>query len=561
MPSWQQIEDGEADNAFEEYYANYDNDDGASSEQLVDAYVDAMRAAGRWSELRGHPKVARLTSSWCRAVRNSPGPVAIDEIEALLNATRGSQREPGAWYAAQRHWHASLEPRLAAALLSVGHDENLRGSLVECAAVHSPAAFTRALEWAFDSDPLQFVRMMIDLHDLADSFQTGTKSGACSLIETLGPKAGELHQALGEATPSIGTELVSLLAEASHGAEPKVLARLLPIFLVNGPRPSSVLRRLLLETENRDLACKAAEAAVVLDDEELIGLALQHPRADARQIALEHRLSQCDDVVPADLLAFASDRGSRVRRALLDKVALWPHPSHIETLLKLSHDRWSDAEPHYDDRESYPIARASVEALLHYETLDNAIGAGLVSLAVDTPDDSLASIAFKVAAACCGPSVRESVLDVSSNKTLNWKRVHALQGLIAAPAVEQQLLKRIQTKWILSVAPALAVVGVELLCTHLPVAKAVRQLEAISHSNNRRALILVGAHVLRRRDETAAMGVLDLFEPDHPARHLFAGVPLPRTILNDLGSVRIRRFVEAFLSEYLIDEGTKGGRQ
>ena len=555
-PSWQQIEDGETDKAFEEYYANYENDDGAASERLVDAYVDAMRAAGRWPELRAHPKVARLTSSWCRAVQNSRKPAAIDEVEALLDATRGSQQEPRAWHAAQRHWHASLEPRLTTALHFDG-DEYLRESLVECAAVHSPSTFMRALESASDGNPLQYVRLIIDLHDVAESFETHTKSSACSLIETLNLKAGELHQALSEATPSIGPELLSLLTEASHGAELKILGRLLPILLMNGPTPLDVIRRLLLEAENRDLACKAAETAVALDDEELIGLALQHPRADTRQIALEHRLSQCNGVVPADLLAFATDRGSRVRRALLDKVALWPHPNHIETLLKLSNDRWSDAEPHYDEPESYPIARGAVEALTRYETLDDRIGNELVDLALETLDNKLACVAFAVVAARCGPSLRASILDLSNNKTLNWKRVHALQGLTAAPLVEWQLLEKLSNEWILAVAPPVAVAGVELLCTHLPVAEAVQRLEAISHSNKRRSLILVGADVLKARDQKAATGVLNLLEPGHPARQLFAGVPLPRSILNDLGNVRVRRFVEAFLSKYLIDKSDK----
>ncbi|MER9002244.1 MULTISPECIES: hypothetical protein [unclassified Mesorhizobium] len=557
-PTWRQIEDGETDKAFEEYYGSYENDDGAASERLVDAYVDAMRAPGRWPELRAHPKVAGLTSSWCRAVRNSPKSVAIDEVEALLDATRGSGQEPSAWYAAQRHWHASLEKRLTAALLSVGDDQDLRASLVECAAVHSPSSFKRALERASDGDPLQFVCLMIDLHDVADFSGADTSGSACSLIETLGPKAGELQKALlSEAPPSVGPEVLSLLIEASRVAEPKVLSRLLPIFLENGPTAIDVIRRLFAETEDRDLACRAAEAAVALDDDELIGLALRHPRADARQTALEHRLSQCNGIVPADLLAFATDRGSRVRRALVDKVSLWPHPSHIEALLKLSNDRWSDAEPHYEDTESYPIARVAVEALLRYETLDDAVGTGLVGLAVDTTDNSLARIAFKVAAARCGLAVRQSILDVSNDQTLTWTRVHALQGLTAASVVEQQLLDRLPNKWILSVAPPLAVAGIELLCTHLSVAEAASRLEAISHSNNRRALILVGAHALKSRDETAAIGVLDMLEPGHPARQFFTGAPLPRSILNDLGTVRVRRFVEKFLSEYWINERTR----
>jgi hypothetical protein len=157
-PSWQQVEDGETDRAFEEYYGTYDNDDGVSSQRLVDAYIDAMRAAGRWPELSDHPKLAQLTSNWCRAVRSSLNPVANDEVEALLDAARGSVQEPIAWYAAERHWHASFEPRLTATLTTVGDRSSLRASLVECAAVHSFPAFKLTLEQASDGDPLQFVR-------------------------------------------------------------------------------------------------------------------------------------------------------------------------------------------------------------------------------------------------------------------------------------------------------------------------------------------------------------------------------------------------------------------
>lgn len=84
--------------------------------------------------------------------------------------------------------------------------------------------------------------------------------------------------------------------------------------------PIDAVRRLLNETLDRALACQAAEAAVVMGDEELINLALMHPRADARQIALEHRLSMCNGIIPDRLLAFAHDKGCRVRSVLLDKI-------------------------------------------------------------------------------------------------------------------------------------------------------------------------------------------------------------------------------------------------
>jgi hypothetical protein len=95
----------------------------------------------------------------------------------------------------------------------------------------------------------------------------------------------------------------------------------------------------------------------------------------------------------------------------------------------------------------------------------------------------------------------------------------------------------------------LAVSATVLVSAHLAVPDAVGILEQMGHSNSHRALLLLGAVALERRDRAAALGLLDLLDAEHPARKLLDldGELLPRTVLDDLGDVRIRRYVRPWL--------------
>jgi hypothetical protein len=47
--------------------------------------------------------------------------------------------------------------------------------------------------------------------------------------------------------------------------------------------------------------------------------------------------------------------------------------------MRLTQDRLPDAEPHYDEPDSYPIAREAITAFAKYGSLDDEIGAGLLN--------------------------------------------------------------------------------------------------------------------------------------------------------------------------------------
>ena len=77
-------------------------------------------------------------------------------------------------------------------------------------------------------------------------------------------------------------------------------------------------------------------------------------------------------------------------------------------------------------------------------------------------------------------------------------------------------------------------------------------MERIAHSTKSRALLLLGVYGLADRDRHAAIGLLALLGSDHPARRLLdltGDEQLPKTALDDLGHIRIRKAVQGWLND------------
>lgn len=78
--------------------------------------------------------------------------------------------------------------------------------------------------------------------------------------------------------------------------------------------------------------------------------------------------------------------------------------------------------------------------------------------------------------------------------------------------------------------------------------------ERVASANNHSALLLVGGATLAPNHPVAADQILHLLEPGHPARDLLsAEAPLPTSVLDDLGKIRLRQAVGERLGDQLID--------
>jgi energy-coupling factor transporter ATP-binding protein EcfA2 len=552
--TWRAIEDGECDAGYEEGFQSQHEEDGYSDGVLVAAYVEARRRAGEWALLASHMRSGELAWYWARSVQLTDKAVGIGELRALINAARAGGVEHEAWDAVRAHWNEALAQQLEARILDLPSETNLRNALVRCAL----GADARILERCFarlDGIPADFVQLLTDVHGVRRFYLADEAEGVFkALLSSLSPAAVDIFEALPrgkKAARSVGDEARRLLEHASVLVGQDVLSNIMPVLLVTGCIPTAAIERWLDLATDRVFAAEAAGAAVAIEDEKLVWRALGHSRADARQVALAYLALLHHDPLPAQLLNLADDPGSRVRRALVALLAARPHPDHLGTLKRLVGDEWSDAELHHDEPESNPIAREAIAALHGYGLLAEDIGDALVALAERTKDDLARAQALALAARQCGPHVRARIWGLALREPASWTSVDAIDALVLSDTVEPEVLAQVTSDLLLRLAPPLAASAVALLSVHGKIVDAESILEKLGYSNRHRALVLVGVTVLLDRDRAAAERLMNLFEPHHPIRALLTlgdGEKLPSTVLDDLGTIRLRNAVLKWLS-------------
>ena len=409
---------------------------------------------------------------------------------------------------------------------------------------------------AFDRSPTSASRItfLCDLIGARNRYSRSQKAGLPRLIEALELPYREIGWTLlrgASRVAPLGTQAVKILQQAAISAAPRILTEIIPLLMEAGETPAEPILRWLKETADKDLAEAAASAAVVIEDEEAIMLALQHPRANARVVALEYLVARTDSPFPANILALSRDKGHRVRRALVLALTANPHPAHLPVLLHMTGDTWSDAEPSHNEADSYPIARAAVAALTSYAPLCDEISSQLIKLATTTPDRALSQKCLRVAACRGSLAIRLKIRAMIADRERGRLRLDALDALVYAGMLEAEVLKPFTVERIMKFGPAPAASATVLVCVHAPLEVAIALCEQMAHSSSHRSLAVLGAHFLHKRDPGAARMILELLPEGHPARQLFAkgNELLPASVLDGLGDVKRQRWVQKWLSE------------
>ena len=551
---WRAIEDGECDKGYEEYHSSAHDDEGYASGIFVETYVSALRDAGRWRDLERHPRVMELAGHWAKVVRTSSAGATLEEVCSVLAVTRASGEEEAGWDAARQHWDDGLTSDLASRMLADVDDEGLRRSLAICALASARSALIDRFH-AVAGSAAQLIHLVVDVHSAWSAIGTRQRADKIKpVLSVIPPDAAEIFRALAlrnRSAKPVGSSALAMLEKAAATSPAAVLEAIVPVMIASGSRPAQAIRRWLVETEDKASAVAATKAAIAIRDDDLARLALAHERADARQAAFEHLERALPNPLPRELLDLASDPGSRVRRALVRALAERRHPDHLAVLVRMSRDKWSDAEPHYDEADSHPIARSAIGAITSYGAIPDTLGDGLIELAEATGDRDLRRAALNAAAALCGPEIRRRIWAFVEKGQAARLRVDALDALSAAPTVEGDIVGRITAEVLMRLPLPLMISATFLIGIHRAVDDAVGIFERVNHSKPHRALLLLGACALEHRDRVAALGILDLLDAGHPARRLLDldGGPLPHTVLDDLGDVRVRRYVRACLQE------------
>ncbi|MFS2197729.1 hypothetical protein ACCD00_04295 [Pseudomonas sp. Pseusp3] len=556
LEEWRAIEDGERDHAAEEAAQSNHEGDGYTSGVFIDAYIRQLRVEGRWLLLANHPRVSELVRAWAQALLTSPGPVGEGELRAILVAGKGMDEEPYVWAAAREHWRTALEPTLTARISSVPSEVDLCDELALTALKVAPKSLVAAFQ-VNSGRPDRQVTLLTAMQRARRQLGKDSHAATLSLITGALPRElKEIYKALPtrkrKARKVNGQTLLFLTACASQ-LDADALDLVVPVIIESSGDASPAIIQWLTLASRTEHAVSATEAAIAIGDTVLVEAALCHQRADARRTALFHLAPTFPDPLPPRILAMASDPGSRVRRALVALLAERPHPDHLKTLLFLIHDTWSSAEPHYDEPESFDIAQEAVVALAVNGPLSDTIGNTLLDLAATTVDRALSRNALIVAANCCSARIQQKISNLVNIPEARWIRLDAIDALADADSVDPSIVAHLTSAFLLSTPPILAASAAQLIGAHASEETALKLFERVANSNKRRALLLVGANAMARRDRTTADRILDLLEPDHPGRQLLkASEPLSASILDDLGKVQLREAVRKWLGDRIV---------
>jgi hypothetical protein len=554
---WRVIDDGECNYGFEEYFTFGNDDDGYASGVIAERYVEAVRAAGNWKALAEHHRASEFAHYWARAIRDTPAatPPDTDELTAMFAAAQADGSEDDAWDALRHHWRPDFREKLKQSLSASTHIMSNSCAAIACAISVDQTVLAEVFNGSQTS--ASRIAFLCDLIEARRHYLRVPKVRLPPrLVLALDPIYREIGRALLRGT-SRGTHLssqaVEILRQSAKTVPPRILSEIVPLLIGAGDAPAEPIRRWLRETEDKDLAEAAASVAIVIKDEEAIVMALHHRRANSRAVALKFLAGRADPPFPADILALSSDPGHRVRRALVCALTAKPHPKHLPVLLQLTRDTWSDADPSYNEPDSFPIARESARALAAYAPLSDQISNQLIKLATTTSDRALCQECLQVAACHGSPATRVKILALTSNSGRGWLRLDALDALIFADFIEPELLELFTAERIIKFDPALAASATVLACRHAPLRTVVALCERMAYSNADRSLAVLGACVLHHRDTGAAQAILDLLAEGHPARRLFAveEEPLPASVLDGLGDIKRQRWVQRWLSDYI----------
>jgi hypothetical protein len=549
---WRAIEDGERDYFVEEAMQSSHEDDGYTSRFFIEAYIGQLRAEGRWTVIANHLRVTELISAWAQEVEMSSIPPGKDELQAILAAGQDTSGESNVWAAVREHWHIALKPALTARISSVPSDMKLLDQLVLTALKVAPNELVLAFQINSEQANRQ-VSLLTAMQHVRRRLGKSSDAKLRHVTDALPIELKEIFYALPtrkREACKVNSQALSLLVSCASKLGPETLDLVVPVIIASGGNAAPAIAQWLTIASSKEHAVSATEAAIAIGDIALIERALHHRRADARRAALLHLAPTFPDPLPPKVLALASDPSSRVRRALVAILRDRPHPDHLTTLLALIDDTWSSAEPQYYDLKSFDIAQEAVIALAGLGSLSDAVGDTLLDLANTTSDRTLSQYALTVAADCCSTVIQQKILKLVDIPQARWIRLDALDALADADAIDPSIVEHMTPSFLLSSPPILAAAAAHLVGTHSTAEKALKLFDRIASSNKRRALLLVGANAMAKRDRTTADRILDLLEPGHPGRDLLiASEPLPASILDDLGKVQLREAVRKRLGD------------
>jgi hypothetical protein len=549
------VEDGHFD---EDDFMDHE-ESGASAEQLCLAYVTRLRAEGGWRRLARSVYVAELLGYWAKAVRaTKPARISREERVALFDHAEALREEVTAWEVARHCWIPEFEPRLRSRLEEGHPDAVTRRAAVQCALVAAPKALQDEVafclrqstkkslcELLFEVSHARLYGVFKEMKSPYEQFAARVPEHCRELVDLFGVEAVS-----GDA---LSDEALAVAAQGALECTGRVQAILLQAIssrcAISAELASHVIRA--PEPETAMAGLRAAEAAGMWD---LIETAIGHQRADVRRLAFDIMVGRNGGVVAPRWLGLASDKSSRVRKALVAALGEKPPEGAQAALVLLCADEWV-SQSHSYPHEEFPIARAAATALAHVSGIDEADAARLLERARLTSDPELQSRIYVALACNAGDEARSTLADIAFERGPRQRRVSAMRALaIAGTTVADYIFEPLTAAWLSAAAPELAMWGAAALGSCAALSRIDDVCDKLAVSSTRRVLLIAVVLGLRERDPGLAQRALEYLPRAHPARRLLDGAGLlPSEVLDDLGDIEVVNAVLT-LCDNLVEE-------
>lgn len=544
------------DGHFNEDWQPYDGytDDHYTARKLASTFAEATRRDSGWLALANHKDVRALTRMWFDAMEGTDA--GDDELRHLLELDAGEYLEQRIWRLLTKRWRPSFVIDLSERLRVGDESAHLREAAARCALEHAPDSLIAVAKELFDKG--QMVRLL----ELAHDAKTQTERFGDSDSQHVAYEAFE--QSLPAPFDELAAALAPLddvrevhLSDASLDALTPLLGmhqgslRPLLIWLAatNGRATEAVLEDALgesVQAEEADLAVRAAAAAGCW---RLVRSALAHPRAKARQRALEFLTADPSQGITDEVVALTNDPSSFVRRSLLDQLAMQPE-RHAAALVQLCEDTWSSWSVPQGEDQDFPLARIAARALAKLTVVPPELIGAIVEAALETDDSTVTELLLDLLVERGDEDALREVINLVFAFKPTWVSVQAASAIARAKRkVPSDALKRADPHWLGKSNHYLAAQTVEAVGSVADNTQILATAKALALSEGRRVLLVPLAIGAERQSADLAREVLRQLPPDHPAIHVLDATkhPLPHDVLDQLGNARTVEAVHSLL--------------
>lgn len=524
---------------------------GHGAQEMVRAYVRVARQHGGWQKLSIHPRMSELLEYWASLLSDEALQFADGELIAIAHAAEGSPYESYVWEHLRHRWTAALAPLLVARLTQCPQSEALRDTLAGIArdnlVQHLSDLVTRLLE---GGDNLRAMELAFEAYP-KEKYWSGKKPQIRNYRRFAALLPGALRELVLAFTP-IGiprrTQLADQPLALVHGLKQSSRSYLRAwstwLTTINGQSGGTSLRALLDGCVDPDDGLLIVRCAVEAQDWDVVWHAVEHERADVRQFSFQALVERNGGVVPAELYRLASDRGHRVRQAVINAIANSPRLETIPLLIGLCADSFSEEYGQGGDYPSCPVAWSAAKALQRGPRIPDELLDSIRACALATADLDVRDEMFEVLAAKGGIEGPRILASIITKTPWGDECRAAAKALLTSSSAEYGMLTCPALNWFESSNLSTAIFSASCVGRLSLEPQVLSLCASLSTSSSHRALLIAVAFGADTRDPLLVERVLGYLPPSHPARAAVDVLrerrhPLAYDALDDLGDVRV----------------------